>query len=64
MVLAIATSVATPYGKGTIVGIRSDGLVIVSPDSWLLAHGKAPIFYLNEKDITPLVNLLESISCI
>jgi hypothetical protein len=34
--------------------IRSDGVVVISPDSWLLAHGKAPVFYLNAKDVSLL----------
>lgn len=47
---------STPFGEGAVVEIRPDGVVVVSPDSWLLAHGKAPIFYLNPKDVS-------SVSC-
>jgi hypothetical protein len=59
-ILTLSSEVLTPYGKGTIKEIRSDGMVVVSPDSWLLAHGKAPIFYLNSKDVCALSKPLDN----
>jgi hypothetical protein len=50
--------VQTPYGKGQILEIRDSGVVVVSPTNWLLANGKAPIFYLNGNDGT-LVSSIE-----
>lgn len=38
----------SPYGTGTAVEIRdADNIVVVTPDKWLLANGKPPMYYLN-----------------
>jgi hypothetical protein len=46
----VGDSVQTAYGKGQIIAIRDDGVVVVSPSHWVLANGKLPVFYLNAKD--------------
>jgi hypothetical protein len=38
------------YGKGKIIAIRDDGVIVVSPSHWVLANGKLPVFYLNAND--------------
>ena len=46
----------TTYGTGQITEIRdTDGIVVVTPDSWVLADGRAPVFYMNKKDVSPIL---------
>jgi archaeosine-15-forming tRNA-guanine transglycosylase len=47
--------VQTSYGTGTITEIRPDNTIVVSPDNWLLANNKTPLFYLNKESVLPYV---------
>ena len=46
----IGNKVNTPYGRGVIIEDRGN-IVVVKPNSWVLANNKPPTFYLNIKDI-------------
>ena len=47
----IGNKVNTPYGRGVIIEDRGN-IVVVKPNSWVLANNKPPTFYLNIKDVT------------
>ena len=46
----IGNKVNTPYGRGVIIEDRGN-MVVVKPNSWVLANDKPPTFYLNIKDV-------------
>lgn len=50
----VGSNVKTSYGIGTIVEIRADSTIVVTPINWLLANKKPPLFYLNKDSISLL----------
>lgn len=52
--------VETPYGVGKIIEIRS-GHYVVEPETWRLAAGQKPTFYMNPKDVKPFFKIGDSV---
>lgn len=50
-ILVAGDYVNTPYGTGTVAGVRDDGMVIVRPDTWKLDRDHVPFFYLNKTTV-------------
>jgi hypothetical protein len=58
----VGRDVVTPYGKGAVKSVK-DNIFIVEPKKWVLANGKAPLFYMNQKDVKILFLVGDEINC-
>ena len=45
----IGSIVLTPYGRGEVKDIRSDGMLVIEPTHWVLANGSIPRFYMHKR---------------
>eukprot|EP00607_Mallomonas_marina_P007830 CAMPEP_0182417426 /NCGR_PEP_ID=MMETSP1167-20130531/1911_1 /TAXON_ID=2988 /ORGANISM="Mallomonas Sp, Strain CCMP3275" /LENGTH=436 /DNA_ID=CAMNT_0024591005 /DNA_START=170 /DNA_END=1480 /DNA_ORIENTATION=- len=53
--MKVGSLVSTPYGNGKIISHRlDDQIVIIEPDTWIMANKKPPTFYL-QRDVVKLV---------
>jgi hypothetical protein len=63
--MATGLGVTTPYGEGVVKGVReTDGMILVEPTTWRLTNSKPPKFYLNPKDVKPVVDVGDKVSSI
>eukprot|EP01041_Mallomonas_annulata_P004313 gene4313-8577_t len=61
--LFMGQMVETPYGNGIIKEKRENDLVVI-PSNWALNNDKPPTFYMNPKDITPVLKIGDKVSCL
>ena len=47
----VGDHVNTAYGTGVVSAIRSDGMLVVRPDTWKLDRDHVPTFYLNANTV-------------
>lgn len=59
----VGETVTTPYGPGIITELRDNGVVVVSPITWIMDRGQKATFYMNPKDVKPRFYIGQEIVC-
>ena len=64
MSFEIGSIVASTYGKGKVIDIRADGMLVINPTEWELANKCIPTFYIMKDPPanTPMVTLVSASS--
>lgn len=52
----IGDFVRTPYGTGFVTETRPDGVIVVRPDTWVVAGDHKPFFFMNASTVTRATN--------
>lgn len=54
--VAVGDLANTPYGVGKVTDIRGDGMLVVRPDTWEVAGGHKPFFYMHASQVSKATN--------
>lgn len=61
LTIDVGDTISSPYGRGAVLNIREDGILVIKSIDWVLANKSVPIFYImrDAPPHTPVVNLIQ-----